>query len=215
VDAADAADPVRDDGVAQQGPAPAGAINYVVVPGKSTLAILVYKDPDTIGAGASHDHIIVAQGWSGFVTWSQGDNSGCKVTFDVPVKGLSADQPAMRKKYGLSSILSDGQRSDVKKNMLSKNQLDAGSHPKIKFAARSCSGSQGQVTVKGMLTIHGVTKPVSIPMKVTASDAAFTGKGRVTIRATDFGFDPYSAGFGALKNKNNMVLIVDVTAQPK
>jgi len=210
-----AAGPDAPDAVAQDAGGPAGAIKYVVEPGRSTLAILVYKDPDTIGAGASHDHIITAQGWTGFVTWSQGNNTGCKVSFDVPVSGLSPDQPAMRKKYGLSSVLSDGQRSDVKKNMLGKDQLHGSAHPRMKFAAKSCSGSQGSVTVKGALTIRGVTKPVSIPLKVAASDAEFSAKGQLTIRATDYGFQPYTAGFGALKNKNDMKLIVDVKARPK
>ena len=192
-----------------------GAIDYVVEPGRSTLAILVYKDPDTIAAGASHDHVIVSQGYTGFVTWSQGDNAGCKVAFDLPVSGLSPDQPAMRQRYGLHSTLSDGQRSDVKKNMLSREQLDVGSHPRITFKASSCSGPSGTVQVKGALTIRGVTKNVTIPMKVAVSDADFAAEGRITIRATDFGFEPYTAGFGALKNKNEMVLIIDVKGRPR
>lgn len=213
--AADAADAPTQDAVAQAADGAAGAIDYVVEPGTSTLAILVYKDPDTIAAGASHDHVIAAQGWTGFITWSQGDNSGCKVTFDVPVSGLSPDQPALRQRYGLASVLSEGQRSDVKKNMLSSGQLDASKHPKMRFDAKSCSGASGTVTVKGALTIRGVTKAVSIPLQVAATDATFTAKGNLTIKATDFGFEPYTAGFGALKNKNEMKLIVDVTARPK
>ncbi len=205
------------DGLTQDdAPAAAAApIRYVVEPGRSTLALLVYKDPGTALASQSHDHVITAQGWTGFVTWSQGDNSGCKVTFDVPVKGLSPDQPAMRKRFGLDSVLSDGQRSDVKENMLDKDQLNAGAHPQIKFVAKSCSGASGKVNVKGSLTIRGVTKSVSMPMQVTASDAEFAAKGQLTIKATDYGFEPFSAAFGALKNKNEMKLHVDVKARPK
>ncbi len=202
------------DAVAQDAPS-SPAIEYVVEPGRSHLEVLVYKDPDTIAAGASHDHVITAQGWTGFITWSQGDNSSCKVKFDVPVSGLSPDQPARRRAHGLDSVLSDGQRGDVKKNMLSKDQLDGAAHPRMAFVAKSCSGSQGAVQVKGNLTIRGKTKPVSLPLKVTASDAEFAAKGQLTIRATDFGFQPYTAGFGALKNKNDMKLVIDVKARPK
>lgn len=203
------------DAIAQDGTGPARAIDYVVEPGRSHLEVLVYKDPDTIAAGASHDHVITAQGWTGFITWSQGDNASCKVKFDVPVSSLSPDQPARRKVHGLTSVLSDGQRGDVKKNMLGGDQLAAGKHAKITFNAKSCSAAQGTVQVKGALTIRGVTKPVTIPMKVTATDAEFAAKGQVTIKATDFGFQPYTAGFGALKNKNQMKLVIDVHARPK
>ena len=203
------------DAVAQDAAGPPSAINYVVEPGRSHLEVLVFKDPDTIAAGASHDHVITAQGWTGFITWSQGDNAGCKVQFDVPVSGLSPDQPARRKAHGLSSVLSDGQRKDVKKNMLGSDQLAGSKHPKMSFSAKSCSGAQGTVQVKGALTIRGVTKPVTIPMKVTASDAEFAAKGQLSIKATDFGFQPYTAGFGALKNKNQMKLVIDVHARPK
>ena len=62
--------------------------------------------------------------------------------------------------------------------------------------------------VEGDLTIKGTTNRVSVPMAVKADKVNYSAKGSLKIKGTDYGIEPYSAGFGALKNQDTMILVV-------
>lgn len=202
------------DGDAPEGDAPveeaAPTATPVTYKLKGNLVIIVNKDPDTLGSGLSHDHAIRATGWTGTWTWNTANPADCKVDIEVDVAKLEVDADAMRKAYKLGDPLSAGDRSKIKDAMLGKDQLDSGAHRSITFQSTSCTADK----VNGNLTIRGKSKAISMPMKLSADTSSLSVKGNVGIRATDFGFDPFSALFGALKNLNDMKLYVDVTGTP-
>jgi len=190
-------------------PAAPAPVIYKLDPSKGFLYIQVFKDPSTLAAGLSHDHIIRSTGFTGAVTWDATNPGTCKVDINVPVSQLQVDAPEMRKKVGYDTVLDDSQRSDVTKNMLSDEQLDGAKYPNITFKATKCEGTGDTFKVTGSLTLHGVSKSVTVPMKISAGDT-FTAKGSLHILATDYGFQPYSALLGQLKNQNDMTLTIDV-----
>jgi len=63
------------------------------------------------------------------------------------------------------------------------------------------------VMAKGMLTIAGVTKPVTIPIKIT-EDAAkkISIDGAQQVKMTDYGIDPPTALFGVLKTGDGITI---------
>lgn len=179
---------------------------------QSQLLVQVYKNPDTMGAGLSHDHVIVARELSGSVVWHPSDASQCALSVELPVRRLAADPPTLRAAVGLEGTLSDKQRSQVRDHMLAKGQLHASAYPTIRFVSSSCSATQGAVQVKGTLTIRGKSKPVSTTLTVDLS-TGFRAEGSLRIRATDFGFEPYTALMGALKNRDEMTLRVRLVGE--
>ncbi len=194
---------------------PSGPRTYALDPAKSSIYVQVYKDPNTIGQGLSHDHVVAATGWSGSVVWDRARTEGCAVQVSVPVLGLVNDALALRKRVGYDTTLTDDQRAEVKEHMLAPGQLDAANFPKITFIAKTCSGTlgadgDGAVTVTGMFTLHGVAKAISPKLTVHADDQSFTARGSFMVNTTDFGFAPYTALLGALKNNNAMKFTVDV-----
>ena len=191
-------------------PTPAGATTYTLDPNQGLLWVQVFKDPDTVAAALSHDHIIAAYGWSGTVTWDAEDLSKCAVSIKVPVSGLDPDAPSLRKTVGLEGELSESQRGEVKGHMLGKSQLNSSKYGTIRFTSTSCASDGKTVTVTGELSIRGQGAPVTAGMTVTADGAKFTAKGSFTAKATDFGFEPYSAMMGALKNRNKMTFGLNV-----
>ena len=166
-----------------------------------TLLVTVYKDPDTLASDLSHDHAVRAGNWSGTATWDPEDPGACAMDIKVPVSGLVVDDPAMRKKAGLEGTLDDGMRSDIKENMLSDEQLDGGKYTQITWKASSCEVKGDKVSMTGEMTIHGTTKKLTVPLVVSGDGAAFKAQGKTTLKATDYGFEPFSAMFGQLKNK--------------
>lgn len=77
-------------------------------------------------------------------------------------------------------------------HLRSSDFFDAEKHPTITFDSTSVRGKGNQLTVKGKLTMHGKTKPVTIPFKVAngkngAGVDTRTYKGKLTIDRNDFG----------------------------
>ena len=190
-------------------------VTYRLQSEKSVVYVQVFKDPDTLGAGLSHDHVVMATGWGGTVTWDADNPAACKVAVKLPVRGLIIDELSMRKNVGYSSMLSEDQRVDVKKAMLGSDQLSGDKHSHITFASTGCEASGSGVTVSGNLTIRGKSSPVKAQMKITADGSSFAASGGFKASHTQFGFDPFSAMFGQLKNKNEMNFSLDMkgTAQ--
>jgi polyisoprenoid-binding protein YceI len=182
-------------------------VTYTLDAAKSSLYVQVFKDPTTVAADLSHDHVVSATKWTGSVTWGAG---ACAVDISVPVSGLRNDDDAMRKRVGYNVMLDDGQRADVKANMLGASQLDGSRFTTITYKATRCESSDATWKVTGGLTIHGVTKQVVATLKVAADAASFAASGKFTTKTRDFGFEPFSAMLGALKNKDELKFTLDV-----
>lgn len=190
--------------------APAPAATYTVNPEKGLIYVLVLKDETTVLSGASHNHAIRAQGFSGQITWSPDDASACKVSITVPVASLDVDPQWLRDRVGYTQKLKDSDRETIGKNMLAKDQLDASGHPNISFESTRCTGSLGSYKVSGNLSIRGKTAPVTSVMHIEVEGGELTATGRFKTTHTAFGFEPFSALMGALKNRDELEFVMDV-----
>ena len=193
----DGADPAAIAGTdpADAEPAVPAARTYTLSAARSRMTVVIRSDPTAALARLGHDHVIQASTMSGTVTWPTVAGGPCSVDIRVPVRGLVVDPAGARKRAGLDPDggISDSEEVKLAKNMWSKSQLDAGSHPEISFQAATCPGGTGQVEVAGTLSIRGVSAPRSVTMTVEATAEAFSASGRFTTAHTAFGFKPFSA----------------------
>ena len=150
---------------------------YTLDAKQGDVYVIVYKDPDTMGAGLSHDHAVRAYGWSGSVTWDPDNPGGCSVDVTVPVNKLIPDEDRSRKMAGFDNTLDAGDRDTIKEKMLGEDQLWGSKHPTISFKGSSCSGSGDSIKVSGKVTVRGKSKPVSVNMKVSADGSSLSAKG--------------------------------------
>jgi polyisoprenoid-binding protein YceI len=193
---------------AQAAPAAVAPVRYTLDASSSQLWVLLRYDRDAAMKG--HDHVVQATTFDGRVTWSLADASACDVDIQFPVTALTIDPSGARSRAGLTGDTPTGDLPDIKKNMLSNKQLDASRFPTIRFQASDCSGTTGAVTVRGTMSMHGVQRPLSMQLDVRADGTSFTASGKTKIRTSDFGMDPYSVFFGALRNDDTLELHVDV-----
>jgi polyisoprenoid-binding protein YceI len=198
-------------------PAPvAGPIDYDLTSSQGRLYVLVRYKRGTLGASLAHDHVVVASGWSGSVTWDAANLGACNVVIDVPVGGLSVDPGTAREWESLEDETSAGDKETIRDNFRGSRQLDMNTYSTIRYQSTSCAGgSDGVVNVTGSLTVRGVSKTVTVPMTIREGEGSFGATGRFDATHSDFGMDPYSAAFGALKNDQRLSFIIDVrgTAQ--
>ena len=198
------------------GVASAEPMAYRADPSRSRLFVMVFKDPSALAAKLSHDHVVRAHGFTGEVRWDPAAPETCAVSVTVPVAKLDPDPPALRRRVGLKRMLSDGDRAQVKTHLLSQDQLWGERFPHIRFEAATCVPKRDGFAVVGKLTLRGVTRPVKATMKigVDRETGELSASGSLALRHTWFGFSPYSALGGALRNQDEMRLVIVMRASP-
>jgi polyisoprenoid-binding protein YceI len=74
------------------------------------------------------------------------------------------------------------------------------------------SGTAYTITVKGNLTIAGVTRLINIPIKISVSgDRKINIEGAQQVKMTDYGVDPPTALFGVLKTGDAITISFNTT----
>lgn len=180
---------------------------YALDPSASRLWVLVKYDRSSLIAG--HDHVVQASTFDGTVTWNPDDPSVCDVRISFPVTALVVDPGDSRTVAGLEGTTSDGDKGKIKANFEGKSQLNASAFPTISFQSTKCEASGATTKVTGDLTMRGVGAKVSAVMSVEAGDT-FTARGSFSGTHDQWGFDPFSALLGSLRNDNALQFHVDV-----
>jgi polyisoprenoid-binding protein YceI len=106
---------------------------------------------------------------------------------------------------------------EVQRVMLSERVLDVERHPKITFISEKISILQKsanhlRLRIDGRLTLRGVARPVTVPTDVNLTADHVTATGRTTVRQTDFGIKPVTAGAGTVKVKDEVEIVFTIVA---
>ena len=92
--------------------------------------------------------------------------------------------------------------------------LNTEKNKEIRFVLKELTGSGTSFVAKGDLTIAGVTKPVSFPVKMTSSSGKFTFEGSMSTKLTNFNVTPPTALMGTVKTEDDIKLSFKSTFQP-
>lgn len=190
---------------------PAGVRTYTLDGKKSSFAVQVFK----AGAASAlaHDHVIHATAMYGTVTVDAADRAGAKIDVTIPTKSLENDDPTMRKRFGLDGEITEKDRATILANMRHPDQLDVEVFPTITFKSTSVqAGAGSSMTLNGAVTIKGKSRDIAMPIDVTLKGNTVDGKGTIRLKTSDFGIEPYSAFFGAVKNQDQIILHVRLIA---
>jgi polyisoprenoid-binding protein YceI len=146
----------------------------------SSLTIHVGKTG--LFSAAGHEHVVSAPVAGG----SLDDGSHPQVEFHVEAARLT--------------VAPEEHQSEVQQRM-QEQVLESSKFPEIRFASDEVkSTGNGEWDVAGKLTLHGETKPVRLQVRFV--DRTYVGS--VTIKQTEFGIQPVSAGGGTVKVKDEL-----------
>jgi polyisoprenoid-binding protein YceI len=187
--------------------------NFTIDPGQSALVVQVFKDG--VAARLAHDHVVQARAFSGTVAYDPQKLDASTIEVKVEVGSLQADEPATRRKFGLvAGDPSAKDRADIEAAMKSDGQLAAPRFPSMTFASTSIAKQpDGRFLVTGRLTIRGVTQEVKFPAQITIEGGLLRGRAQLTFKQSSFGYQPYRAALGAIKNKDEVTLHMDLAAK--
>ena len=117
---------------------------------------------------------------------------------------LSVDSRQMRV---LDPQLPSDKRRQVQERMLGPEVLDSTRFPEIVFESTHVQQGQGEtLKVDGRLSLHGVTKPISIVVHV--GNGRYTG--RFSLKQRDFAITPVSIAGGTVKVKDEVKITFDL-----
>jgi len=138
-----------------------------------------------------HDHEVSAPVASGTV-----DTEARRVEFTVRSASMKVLDPKV----------SDKDREEIQKNMVGPEVLDVEKYPEIRFRSTTGEQSAGSWTVKGELTLHGQTQPVTVTVKEQSGHYVGSAK----IKQTDFGIKPVKVAGGTVKVKDELRIDFDI-----
>ena len=149
---------------------------------------------------AGHEHEVVAPDVRDSVTADaeRPEQASVEVTFDASaLRVTGAGEPAK-------------DVADVQRTMLGPECLDAARFPTIRFVSSSVvpAGDEAgarRLAIHGALTLHGVTRPITVHARVDFEGDKVAASGTLTVRQTDFGIKPISkAGVVNVKDELNV-----------
>ena len=185
----------------------AGPTAWTIDGARSTVAIHVGKSGLLSFAG--HEHEVRATQVQGEVSAVAEELAQSHVSLTFAAGALKVEEkgePA-------------GDAPKVQAAMVGPKVLDVARFPTVTFTStrvsgRSAAAGHYDLEVSGNLTLHGVTRSVTLPLRVSVTEVTLTATGRMEIRQTDYGITPVNVA-GVVKVKNALAIDYSLVATPR
>lgn len=200
---------------------------FQVVEAESVFGVVTHKGG--FMARLAHNHLIVASSYDVELMFDEADPTATTFTFTAPVDQLLVDPAESRQAWArrLADLdveddlgtPGEDDRRDIRNAMLGEEQLDFANHPTIQVELIRVS--EGSEDLSGVIfpwvaeievTVRGVPIRRLVPLRyeVEGDFLSVEAVGRFTFE--EFGIKPYSAALGAVKNKNEFDLYLNMRA---
>jgi polyisoprenoid-binding protein YceI len=198
--------------VPEQPAIPADARRFDVVPGESTVHILVYRAGTLSKAG--HNHVITSRDLEGvaYVT-PQIERSQFRVV--MPVATLLVDDDEARRQAGpeFGAAVPQTAREGTRRNMLSESLLDGARFPEVTLTSRRFEPAPGGALATVDVRVRDQTSTLTIPVRYEQKANELLADGELAVRQSDLGLTPFSALFGALQVQDEVTLRFRILAR--
>lgn len=188
---------------------------YAFDPAQSTLRILVSRGGRLASLG--HNHVIAAEQHAAGQVYLPRDGfaaAGAELSFRLDQ--LVLDAPAWRTAMGgdFAKILSEADIAGTRANML--KALDAAQFPVVTAVTRTVEGGWPRLVLRLDITLHGQTRTLDMPVEATQpeGDGPLKARGRLVLRQTDFGIQPFTVLGGLLAIQDPLTIELELVARP-
>ena len=155
----------------------------------------------------AHDHNIAIRDIGGEANFTYGtvEPASLRIT-------IKADSLAVIDK------IKESDREKIETTM--RNEvLEVAKHPEIIFKSNSVAATktgdgQYQARISGDLTLHGVTRPLTIAAHLEFGDKTFQATGAFALKQSSFEIKPVSVAGGTIKVKDELKFTFEIVAHP-
>jgi len=151
-----------------------------------------------------HEHLVAAREFSGEAQLNSVSLAASSLQLTVQTDSMAET----------SDAFTETQKQIINKE-LREIVLEPTKYPEIVFRSSSVSGKslgsgQYDLKIKGALTLHGVTRPIVIPAKVTVSGSNLRALGEFSIDRSDFNVKATSAFHGMVRVRKKVKFTFDI-----
>jgi hypothetical protein len=169
----------------------------------SRLHIRVYRGGRLAHLG--HNHLVAAGELQGHALMTP-EGPGSRFVLCIPVQSLQVDDAELRAAAGpeFSDPVPAAAAEATRDNMLGPSQLNGSRYPHIVVTGRVGDGAYPKFRVELQLAVRDKVHAVAATVGLEPFQGGLDAAGRLRVRLTDLGIEPYTALFGALAVKDEL-----------
>jgi polyisoprenoid-binding protein YceI len=179
------------------------ALSYRIDPAKSELT--VHTEPEGLLGVMGHPLNIAANDLSGNIFLSKENPSQSSV--EITVKGVSLSVTDPESEKDKAEI-----ESNMREKVLAVEKFPEISFKSVKVALETGDEKEYKGRIHGELSLHGATRPLTIPVSIHVKGKNLCGEGEFRIHQTQFKINPFTALGGALKVKDELKITFFISA---
>jgi polyisoprenoid-binding protein YceI len=191
-------------GLASRSPA-SGGRRFTVDADKSSLITRTGKSG--LFSFAGHVHTIQATRFHGEVVADKDDLAASSVSISIEASGLKVlpegesphDLPQVQAKMAGASFLDVERFAEI-------------SFRSTKVSGKAAEGAAWDLAIEGDLGLHGVTRHITLPVRVEMNGDTLVASGKTVLKQTEFGLTPITVA-GVVKVKDEVSLEYKFVAQ--
>jgi hypothetical protein len=165
-------------------------------------------------AALGHNHVLSLPQWQGHAWLPQQGLDGARLALDFELADLQLDRPEWRAELGpeFATMLSPEAVAATRANLL--KALEAQSHPGVQLRAERLAGAWPWLALRLSVRLHGQTRLLDLPLRADWDGQRLRVEGRLLLRQSDFGLQPFSVLGGALAVQDELVLDFALLGRP-
>jgi polyisoprenoid-binding protein YceI len=161
-----------------------------------------------IASFAGHEHVVLAQKMQGEITFDPERFGQSSVDVVIDAQSLKIREQGEP----------EGDAPKVQEAMRGPGTLDVAAHRTIHFRSTQVIGRQTgpgafELSIQGVLSLHGMTRPYVVPVKLEVNGDQLLASGKLTVKLQDFGIEPTTAAGGLVKVENDVPLEFKIAAR--
>jgi polyisoprenoid-binding protein YceI len=188
-------------------------LRFVVDSERSWIHILVYRAG--LMSMLGHNHVMSTGNLSGTLSCNE-HLTTANMELYFPAASLEVDAAELRDLEGedFPGHISERDITGTRKNMLGQKLLDAASNPTISIVTTAVAGEPDSLVVTADVTVAGLTNSIQFDASAAfdAGDIKITGNALISHKS--LGLKPFSAAFGTLKVRREIVVRFEIVAVP-
>lgn len=155
----------------------------------------------------AHDHNIAIREFSGEVQFTFGTVEPASLQLKIKPGSLA-----------VTDKVSAGDRQKIETTMRDE-VLEITKYQEITFKSTNVSATktgdgQYQARITGELTLHGVTKPLTLAAQLEFGESVLRARGGFSLKQSSFDIKPVSVAGGSVKVKDELKFTFDIVAKP-
>lgn len=155
----------------------------------------------------AHDHTISIREFEGDTDFTFGTVEPASLQMTIKAASLAVvDKISEKDRQKIGTTMRD-------------EVLEVSKFPEITFKSNGVSAAktgegQYQARISGDISLHGVSRPLTIPARLEFGDKVLHAKGDFSLKQSSFGIKPVSVAGGTVKVKDEVKFAFDIVAHP-